>query len=140
MRSVAPTLLAHRAQVVARDTRARLYSWLDTRLFPAIVGYATGRWHILALLFLGVALMVWHDAIFELIGGNYTNIVSALVSCIVLLQTVAHRHETKRLHQQHNDDMSALHAKLDALATPPTPPTPTPAPKPARPSRKKATE
>lgn len=73
------------------------FTFLDTRLFPAIVKYATARLHIVALLILGIVLMVWHDALLELVGGNYTNIISAMVSCIVLLQQVSHHQEVKQL-------------------------------------------
>ncbi len=115
-----PTALAARAAEARRLARrwyATLAAWLDATAFPAIVRYATSRPHIVALLLLGSVLMLWHDPSVELVGGNYTNIVSALVSCIVLLQQVSHHHEVKRLHSEHAKQIAALHETVKALAT-----------------------
>lgn len=48
---------------------------------------AINRWHIAALLALGVGLLFGGNSQkFELIGGNYTNIISATVSLLVLAE------------------------------------------------------
>lgn len=48
---------------------------------------AINRWHISALLALGVGLLLGGNSQkFELIGGNYTNIISATVSLLVLAE------------------------------------------------------
>lgn len=58
---------------------------------------AINRWHISALLFLGVALLFnGGNQQFELIGGNYTNIISATISLLVLA-------EQKRAEQRASD-------------------------------------
>lgn len=79
----------------------KLRDFLDTRLFPLIVSYTTSRAHILFLLLLWIALLVGGSfTAFELVGGNYTNGLSALVSCIVLLQSLRHHRETKSLRSE----------------------------------------
>lgn len=91
----------------------RFYTLLDNRVFPAIVAYATHRLHILLLLVLGVFLLLggrWTSA--ELIGGNYTNITSALLACIILIQQVAHHQEVKDLHQRHAEKLADLHRQI----------------------------
>lgn len=123
-----PSATAIAARVVemgrlARRLAVMVADWLDTTAFPAIVRYATSRPHIVALLALGCVLMLWHDPLVELVGGNYTNIVSALVSCIVLLQQVSHHREVKRLHVEHSQQIAALHETVKALRPPPSTPT-----------------
>lgn len=66
---------------------------------------AINRWHILALLALGVGLLTQgSNAKFELVGGNYTNIISATVSLLVLAeqkraeQRAADRHDEMKDH------------------------------------------
>lgn len=57
------------------------------QLLAAVERASIARWHILALLFLGVGLLTQgHNASFELVGGNYTNIISATVSLLVLAE------------------------------------------------------
>lgn len=66
---------------------------------------AINRWHILAILCLGVTLLFsGANQKFELIGGNYTNIISATVSLLVLAEQKrsekrqADRHEELKDH------------------------------------------
>src|SRR4051794_40959030 len=54
-----------------------LYRFLERNLFPRIVGYTIHPLHILILLILWIGLLFWHNTIFELVGGNYTNGLSA---------------------------------------------------------------
>ena len=79
----------------------RFYRLLDARLFPALVWYATHRLHITALLLLGFFLMLGgaYPAL-ELVGGNYTNIVSAVVASVVLLRQSEHH---RSIHQRLDD-------------------------------------
>lgn len=58
---------------------------------------AINRWHISALLLLGISLLFsGSNQQFELIGGNYTNIISATISLLVLA-------EQKRAEQRASD-------------------------------------
>lgn len=75
------------------------------RILARVEHLAIGRWHILALLFLGVGLLTQgHNQAFELIGGNYTNVISATVSLLVLAEQKASearqagRHEDLKEH------------------------------------------
>lgn len=134
-------------------------AWLDNRLFPRIVSFATNRIHIMLLVLLWVALLIFGSyTIFSLTGGNYFNGLCGLVSCILLGKQMQHHAENRRLHagnaaqltalqQQHEADAArhedmmmqvvrsqaalaasheSLHAKVDALATPPPQPASTP--------------
>lgn len=134
--------VAQQAQCVWRSARreaasaaiqqglAGFYRWLDARPFPAIVAYATHRLHIVALVGALGVLMLDNDPLVQLKVGNYTNVTSALVACIVLLGQVAHRRETHQLHENHAREMAALHDKVDRIATQVAP----------RPSRKPASK
>lgn len=89
---------------------AKLTAWLDERAFPAIVAYATHRAHISGLVLLGIGLILGGSfTAFELIGGNYTNVTSAVVACIVLSSQMAH-------HKHVRQSLQELHAKVDAQA------------------------
>jgi hypothetical protein len=110
------------ATAAVQNGLSALYGWLDAKPFPAIVAYATHRLHIVALMGVLGALMLDNNPLVQLKLGNYTNVVSALVACIVLLQQVAHRRETRamheenqRLHQTHAAEVAALHAKVDRI-------------------------
>ena len=101
----------------------RFYTWLDDVLFPRIVAYATHRLHIVWLLLLGVFLMVggqWTNA--ELIGGNYTNITSALLACIILIQQAANHQEHKAMHRETHKRLDRIEAaqKANKRASKPT--------------------
>ncbi|MGZ6281697.1 MAG: hypothetical protein ACXWQ5_00120 [Ktedonobacterales bacterium] len=90
--------------------------FLDTRLFPLIVSYTTSRAHILVLLALWIALICGGSfTAFELVGGNYTNGLSALVSCIVLLQSMKHHTETRKLRSEVKKQHEETHKKLDVI-------------------------
>jgi hypothetical protein len=86
----------------------RFYDLLDEQVFPRIIAYTTHRLHITALMLLWLGLLVGGGATaFELVGGNYTNGLSALASCIVLLQQISH-------HRHVRSSLNELHAKVDA--------------------------
>jgi hypothetical protein len=56
-------------------------------LLAAVERASISRWHILALLFLGVGLLTQGgNPAFELVGGNYTGVISATVSLLVLAE------------------------------------------------------
>lgn len=94
----------------------RFITWLNTTLFPRIVAYATHPIVILCTMLLLVPLIVFASVTWlALILGNYTNVVSAAVSSIVLATSMQHHHE-QRKHIQ------ALHAKIDAMTAQSAPP------------------
>jgi hypothetical protein len=94
---------------------SQIVTILDTRLFPAIVSYVIHRAHIIALLLVGVALMISSDPLVQLKLGNYTNVCSALVSCIVLLQAIGHHKENVQHHRRHTRHIQHLHQRLSQL-------------------------
>ena len=63
-------------------------NFIDKKLFPAVITYAVDRWHIVFLLCLGVVLMTFQKPIVELVGGNYTNVVSATVALLILREEI----------------------------------------------------
>ncbi|MFE5582570.1 hypothetical protein [Kitasatospora sp. NPDC056531] len=76
------------------------------RLLAAVEALSISRWHILALLFLGAGLLTQGgNQAFELIGGNYTNVISATVSLLVLA-------EQKRAEARHADRHEDLKAHV----------------------------
>lgn len=83
--------------------------FLDKVLFPAVIKFAVNRWHIFALLCLGAVLMIDHKPIVELVGGNYTNVVSATVALLILREEILQKTSHNDLHSKIDD----LHAKLD---------------------------
>ena len=85
--------------------------FLDKVLFPAVIKFAVNRWHIFALLCLGVVLMIDHKPIVELVGGNYTNVVSATVALLILREEILQ----KRSHGDIHDKLDDLHKKVDKL-------------------------
>lgn len=96
----------------ADRTASGLYGWLEERLFPAIIGYTTHPLHIVALLALWIGLLVFHSTLFELVGGNYTNGLSAMAASIVLLQQTHQRRELRHLHRNHQDVLERMHRLL----------------------------
>ena len=101
-----------------------LVTFLDRRVFPLAVAYVTHPIVIMATMGLLIPLIVWAtDTTVILFANSYLNVASAAVSSIVLAQSLKLHVENKRLHAQHHDDLRALHAKVDALASPvaPTP-------------------
>ena len=96
----------------ADRTASGLYGWLEERLFPAIIGYTTHPLHIVALLALWIGLLVFHSTLFELVGGNYTNGLSAMAASIVLLQQTRQRHELRDLHRKYQDALERIHRLL----------------------------
>ena len=99
---------------------------LEQQVFPAVVTYATHPLVILlTILLLAPLILDSQNTALALTLGNYTNVVSAAVSSIVLATSLKLHVENKRLHAQHHDDLQALHAKVDAL-TPPVAPPPKP--------------
>ncbi len=107
------------ARLVVNRSREQLqhfYDFLDNQLFPRVIAYTTHHLHIIALMMLWFLLLIGGSfTAFELVGGNYTNGLSALASCIVLLQQMKHQNENKELHAQHREQIRDLHAKIDAL-------------------------
>lgn len=87
-------------------------AFLDKYIFPAIVAYVINRLHILLLLFIGAILMYSDNSIIQLKLGNYTNVCSALVSCIVLLQSINNHQENMKRHDDHEEQLQALHEKV----------------------------
>jgi hypothetical protein len=82
----------------------RLAAAVD-RLLAAVERASISRWHILALLVLGVGLLTQgHNQAFELVAGNYTGVISAVVSLLVLAEQKrgekrqADRHEDLKQH------------------------------------------
>lgn len=88
------------------------YRWLENRLFPAIIGYTVHPLHIVALLTLWIGLLVFHSTLFELVGGNYTNGLSAMAASIVLLQQTRQQRELRHLHRGHQELLERVHHLL----------------------------
>lgn len=105
-----PATHAERAADFA--TENRLYRLLERTVFKALIGYTVHPLHILGLLVLWIGLLVWHDTVFELVGGNYTNGLSAMAASIVLLQQTRHHREVKRLHHEHHRAIDELRRAL----------------------------
>lgn len=97
------------------------YRWLENRLFPAIIGYTVHPLHILCLLALWIGLLVFHSTLFELVGGNYTNGLSAMAASIVLLQQTRQQRELRHLHRTHQDLLERMHRLLAGGASGPPP-------------------
>ena len=102
---------------------SRFYAWLDKEIFPKVVGFVTQPLTILATMGLLIPLVV-------LLSNSYLNVCSAAVSSIVLATSLKHQHENKQLHARHAADVTALHAKIDAL---------TPKPRVRKPAQKEPT-
>lgn len=102
----------------------RIAQFLDEKIFVFIVKYATSRLHISLMVCLWVALLVCGSfTAFELVGGNYTNGLSGLLGCIILLQQQRHQSATQdlhatveALHQEQKDLHEETHQKIEALA------------------------
>ena len=86
-------------------------NFIDKKLFPAVITYAVDRWHIVFLLCLGVVLMTYQKPLVELVGGNYTNVVSATVALLILREEI----HQKKSHGDLHDKIDSLHDKLDKL-------------------------
>jgi len=84
-------------------------NFIDKVLFPKVISFAVNRWHILFLLCLGAVLMGYEKPIIELVGGNYTNVVSATVALLILREEILQKTSHNDLHSKIDD----LHAKLD---------------------------
>lgn len=83
-----------------------LYEQMDRHVFNPFLWIVTNPVHITALLLLGVLLMFnGSNAKFELVGGNYTNIMSAAAGVILLYRQ---NQQSKVLHQQ-SRDIERLH-------------------------------
>lgn len=102
----------------------RLFSaLLDDHVFPLIVRYATSRPHVVLMVCLWMALLVCGSfTAFELVGGNYTNGLSGLLGCIILLQQQKHQTATQALHdkvealhQEQKDLHESTHQRLETL-------------------------
>lgn len=99
-------LLPSRAQF--QRARDGVYGFLDQRLFPWVIAYTTHRVHIMFMAALWMALLLGGSwTAFELVGGNYTNGLSGLMTCIIALQQM-------RLRQENDEHHEATHRRLDA--------------------------
>lgn len=81
------------------------YEWLDTAFFPRFERFVTHPLFIMSLLILGVVLMVDDNPLLQLKGGNFTNVTSAALGCVVLLQTISHKKQSVR----HHDEIQQIH-------------------------------
>ena len=86
-------------------------NFIDKKLFPAIITFAVDRWHIVFLLCLGATLMTYQKPLVELVGGNYTNVVSATVALLILREEI----HQKKSHGDLHDKIDELHKKVDKL-------------------------
>ena len=86
----------------------RLYRFLEGSLFPKIIDYTIHPLHITALLLLWIGLLIFHGEVFELVGGNYTNGLSAMAASIVLLQQTAHHREVKKMNAEHHKALAEI--------------------------------
>lgn len=74
---------------------------LENGLFPKVISYTTNPLHISALMVLWILLLLLGPlTAFELVGGNYTNGLSALAGCIVLLQQMSHEKKSAERHEE----------------------------------------
>ena len=104
---LAGSLLLSDVTATLHDLRRRAYDALDTRIFPAIERYTTHRAHITFMALLWLALLVGGSwTAFELVGGNYTNGLSGLMTCIIAHQQSLHVRENRAQH-------AATHERLD---------------------------
>lgn len=100
----------------AHTTYTQALALLTERVFPRVVTYATHPLTITGTILLLVPLILdASNTSLALVLGNYTNVVSASVSSIVLLQSVGHIAHTKAMHQEHREEIAKLHQKIDAL-------------------------
>lgn len=90
-----------------------LYALLNRSLFSWLITYAKHPLHICALLLLWAVMLVGgSQPALELVLGNYTNGISALAACILLMRQLEHHaHQRARLDE--------LHTKVDALSAAP---------------------
>lgn len=88
------------------------FNLLVDQLMALIEKGAISRWHLVLLLMLGVGLVTQGgDQSFELIGGNYANIISATISLLVLSEQ---KQAEKRNLERHED----LKSKVDTVVAP----------------------
>lgn len=82
------------------------------RLLAAVEQASINRWHILALLGLGAGLLTQgHNQQLELVGGNYTNIISATVSLLVLAEQRRSATRDSDRHEDLKDHVTAVLGK-----------------------------
>lgn len=53
-------------------------------------------------------------SVFELVGGNYTDGLSAMAANVVLSQSTNQHREIRRPHEQHHELLSSLHVRVDS--------------------------
>lgn len=103
-------------RVRAQATYNSVLSVLQEQIFPHVVTYATHPLIITGTILLLFPLILdASDTSLALVLGNYTNVVSASVSSIVLLQSVHHIAHTRAMHQEHREEIAKLHDKIDAM-------------------------
>lgn len=91
-------------------------AWLEHQFFPVVIAYATHPLTIFLTILLLIPLLLFGNFTgLELILGNYTNVTSAAVASIVLLQTARHHRANQKLHADHAEEIRKLHVKIDSL-------------------------
>ncbi len=97
----------------ARPAYLRVLDVLNQRVFPAIVAYATHPLTIFGTMLLLIPLIVFASVTaLSLVLGNYTNVISATVSSIVLAQALQHHRESTRRHDEHSARLSRIEAHI----------------------------
>lgn len=100
-------------------------SFLELKFFPVVVRYAIHPFTITAtMLLLAPLIFDSSNTSLSLMLGNYTNVCSATVSSIVLLQSIralnkaeAHHAEAMQAHTDAQELHASVHEKLDAIAS-----------------------
>jgi hypothetical protein len=116
------TPLRAQARTLSLTTHRRALIFLTERAFPVITTYATHPYHIAAMAALWVVLLLAGSfTAFELVGGNYANGLSALLSCVLVYQQLRHHREVKQMHAEsarrdeaQRAELARVHARLDA--------------------------
>lgn len=116
---------AHPLRAAFRGARGRLterrqafYAVLESRVFPGVVSYATHPVTILLTILLLIPLIALASVTaISLTLGNYTNVVSAAVSSIVLAKQLQHHAEVKALHAEHSARISAIEQRMTSRRT-----------------------
>ena len=94
------------------EGESSFYRFLERSVFQRIISYTIHPLHITALLLLWIGLLVFHGEVFELVGGNYTNGLSAMAASIVLLQQTRQHREIKRITKEHHKALTEIRRLL----------------------------
>lgn len=120
--SLSLSLVAQRTHTCLGRFFGRFYVWLDQAVFPLVVRFVTHPLTIGATMLLLVPLLILASVTWlVLLGNTYLNVASASVSSIVLMQSLKHHAENKRLHARHAAEIAKLRedtaARIDRLHT-----------------------